>query len=123
MHLQLDDVDEPDLYPMRYDAVLKYADECSPSYSSFRLPAQLVPNPVNETATIPSASEIETKIEPKSSKEYVCTKPTNWSVLHDGKEVELLNPFHSLVSLNSCSTSGWLLPFQRSGHGFNSLPN
>ena len=33
-NLQLDDVDEPDLYPMRYDAVLKYADECSPSYSA-----------------------------------------------------------------------------------------
>ena len=26
--LQLDDVDEPDLYPMRYHAVLAYADEC-----------------------------------------------------------------------------------------------
>ena len=64
--LQLDNVDEPDLYPMRYDTVLKYADECSPSYSSFRLPAQLVPNPVNETATIPSTSETES--ESKSGK-------------------------------------------------------
>ena len=50
--LQLDDVDEPELYPMRYDAaVLDYADVCSPSYSSFRLPAELVPSSVNETAT------------------------------------------------------------------------
>ena len=37
--LQLDDVDEPDLHPMEYDAVRKYADERSPSYSSSRLSA------------------------------------------------------------------------------------
>ena len=41
--LQLDNVDESDLYPMRFDAALKYADETCPSYSSFRLPAQLIP--------------------------------------------------------------------------------
>ena len=73
--LQLDDVvDELDLYPMKYYAVLKYADESCPLYySSFRLPAQFVPNPVNETATMPSTSE--TKIE--SSKEYICTEPVD----------------------------------------------
>ena len=37
-NLQLDNVDEPDLYPMKYDAVLVYAGETCPSYSSFRLP-------------------------------------------------------------------------------------
>ena len=49
--LQPDDVNEPDSCPMIYYAVLKYADETCPSYSSFRLPVQLVPNPVNETVT------------------------------------------------------------------------
>ena len=75
---------------MRYDAVLKYADETCPSYSSFRFPAQLLSNPVNETTTLLLTSESETK----SSKEYVCTKPANWSVLNgeDGRAIESI-PF------------------------------
>ena len=49
--LQLDDViNEPELYPMIYDAVFAYADECNPSYSSFRLPAQILFDPINETS-------------------------------------------------------------------------
>ena len=84
--LQLGDVDEPDLYVMRYDAVLKYADETCPSYSSFRLPAQLVPSPINETATIPAGSES------KSSTEYVCTNPVNWTVLNDGEDDRAIEP-------------------------------
>ena len=51
IQLQLDDVDEPELYPSRYNAVLRYADKTCPLYSGFRLPAQLVSNPVNEKAT------------------------------------------------------------------------
>ena len=73
--LQLDDIDEPELYPMRYDAVVAFADECSESYSSFRLPSHLVPNPVNETATIH-----------ENCKEYIQTDPTCWTVLKDGKD-------------------------------------
>ena len=83
--LQLDDVDEPDLYPIRYDAVLKYADESCPSYSSLRLSAQLVSNPINETAT-PASTENE------SSKEYICTKPENWTVLNNGEEGRTIEP-------------------------------
>ena len=69
--LQLDDVDEPDLYPMRYDAVLKYADETCPSYSSFRLPVQLDLDSVNEPAMLRSESES------KDCKEYICRKHEN----------------------------------------------
>ena len=43
---------------MKYGAVLKDGDEICSSYSSFRLPAKLVPNPVNEIATL-STSESE----------------------------------------------------------------
>mmetsp|Transcript_14101 Transcript_14101/g.29807 ORF Transcript_14101/g.29807 Transcript_14101/m.29807 type:complete len:96 (-) Transcript_14101:532-819(-) len=60
---------------MRYDAVVAYGDECSESYSSCRLPSHLVPNPVNETATIH-----------KNCKEYIQTDPTCWNVLKDGKD-------------------------------------
>ena len=51
--LQLvENVDEPELvYPMRCNAALAYADECSTSNSSFRLPAQLLSNYVNESAS------------------------------------------------------------------------
>ena len=70
--LQLDDVDEPELYPMRYDAVLAYADECSELYDSFRLPSELVPNPVNEIAT-------------QNCTEYTQTDPISWTVLKDGE--------------------------------------
>ena len=84
--LQLDNVDEPDLYPMRYDAVLKYANKTCLSYSSFRLPVQLVPNPINETATIPPTSESKSQ----SSKEYVYTEPVNWTVLHDGEDGRII---------------------------------
>ena len=76
--LQLDDVGEPDFYPMRYDVVRKYADKTCPSYSSFRLLAQLVPNSGNERATMPPSTESE------SSKEYICTRPENWTVLNNG---------------------------------------
>ena len=63
---------EMDLYPMRYDAVLKYADEACPSDSSFRLPEQLLPNPANGTATPPRSAESESDRNPH---EYDCTKP------------------------------------------------
>ena len=57
---------------MRYYAVLAYdADECSPLYSSFRLPAQLVPKPVNETAS-------------QNCKKYIQTELERWTVLEDG---------------------------------------
>ena len=68
---------------MRYDTVLKYADESRPLYSSFRLPAHLVPNPINETA-ISSESE--------NCKEYIKTVPTNWTVLNDGKDGRTIEP-------------------------------
>ena len=77
--LQLDDVDEPELYPMRYDAVVAYADESCPSYSSFRLPVELVPNPVNERAS-------------QNCKEYIWTDPTYWTVLKDGEDVRIIEP-------------------------------
>ena len=80
----LDNVDEPELYLMRYDAVLAYADECSSSpYSSFRLSVELVPHPVNETAR-------------QNCKEYIWTKPESWAVLKRAKMEEPLNPFHTL---------------------------
>ena len=53
-----------------------HADETCPSYSSFRLPAQLILNPANETAT-PASSESESK----NCKEYVCTKPEDWTAM------------------------------------------
>ena len=59
--LQLDDADEPELNSMRYDAVLICANEDSMSYISFRLPAKLFTNPVNETDS-------------QNCKEYVSTK-------------------------------------------------
>ena len=49
--LQLNDVNEPDLYPMRCDAALAYADERSASFDIFRLPAQLLSTPANKSAT------------------------------------------------------------------------
>ena len=84
--LQLDDVNEPDFYPMRYDDVRKYADDTCSLYSSFRLPAQLVPNPVSKTAT-PSSSESE------NHKEYICTTPENWTVLKDGDDGRTIESF------------------------------
>ena len=80
-----DNINSSDLYSIRYDAVLAYADETCPFYSSCRLPAQLVPNPVNETA-LPVSTESE------SSKEYVCTKPENWRVLNDGEVGRTIKP-------------------------------
>ena len=84
--LQLDDVDEPDLHPMRYDAVLAYADETCPSYSSFGLPAQFIPNPVNEIATSTPRTNSE------NCKEYIKTNPKNWTVLKDGKDGRTIDP-------------------------------
>ena len=70
-------MNEPELYSMRYYAVLKYAEETCPSYSSFRFPAQLVPNPINEIAT---------SSESKNCKEYVQIVPTSWTVLKDNED-------------------------------------
>ena len=69
---------------MRYDAVLKYVDETCPLYSIFRLPAQLVPKPVNETA-MPSS-------ESGNCKEYIKTVPMSWTVLKDGEDGRTIEP-------------------------------
>ena len=69
---------------MRYAAVLMYADESCPSYSSFRPPVQFVPKPVNEIA-IPS-SEIE------NCKEYVNIEPVDWTILKDGEDGRTIEP-------------------------------
>ena len=64
---------------MRYNAVLAYADECSESYDSFRLPLELVPNPVNKTAT-------------QNCTEYTQTDPMSWTVLKDGEDGRPIEP-------------------------------
>eukprot|EP00956_Cyclotella_meneghiniana_P024576 scaffold49508_cov47-Cyclotella_meneghiniana.AAC.9 len=49
--LELDD--EPGAhYPMRYDAVLKYADETHSNFHSFHLPIGILPDPEDETVTL-----------------------------------------------------------------------
>jgi hypothetical protein len=39
-------------YPMRYDAVVRYADETHRAFSSFRLPAHAVSNPAQEVVVV-----------------------------------------------------------------------
>ena len=46
-----DDIDEAELYPMRYDEVLAYADADSASFTSFRLLVQILYNPVKNQLT------------------------------------------------------------------------
>ena len=86
---QLDDPDyqdEDNLYPMRYDAVLAYADEDSLSFSSFRLPTHSLTNPSNESA---SAAATTTD---HNYKEYVRTEPENWKLLKDGAPGRTIEP-------------------------------
>ena len=97
--LQLDYVDESELYPMKYDAVLAYADESSLSYSSFRVLAQLVHNPLNlcpykawELDSDGEDGRITRSSESKNCKEYIKTKPENWTVLKDGKDGRIVEP-------------------------------
>ena len=86
---QLDDPDyqdEDNLYPMRYDAVLAYADEDSSSFSSFRFPTQSLTNPSNE-----SASAAATTIG-QNCKEYIRKEPENWKLLKDGAPGRTIEP-------------------------------
>ena len=86
--LQLDDVNEPDLYPMRYDVVLAYADECNVCFGSFRLHSYCVPNPSGKSA---SCSSMSTSSE--NCKEYVRKKPENcWTVLNVGEAGRTIGP-------------------------------
>ena len=66
---------------MRYDAVLEYANEHSPSNCSFRLPAMLLStNPVNKTAT-----------NSQNRKEFVPTDLESFNLLKDdaaGRTIE-----------------------------------
>ena len=78
--LQLDDaLYEPELYPMRYGKVLSYGDENRPSYSSFKLLTELVPYPINKTAT-------------QNWKEGIQTDPTNWTVPKDSAAGRIIEP-------------------------------
>jgi hypothetical protein len=50
--LQLDEEREGETYPMRYDAVLHYADEQHPNFSRFHLPDGLLEDPADEEITL-----------------------------------------------------------------------
>ena len=77
---ELIDVDKPELYFMRHDtAVLAYADEDSPLYSSFRLPMELVPSPVNKSAR-------------QNCKEYVWMDLMSWIVRKDDTAGRIIAP-------------------------------
>ena len=53
-YFQLELDDEPGVYyPMRYDAVLHYADEGQRKYLSYHLPNSVPANPVSETVRVP----------------------------------------------------------------------
>ena len=72
--LELDD--EPGAYyPMRYDAVLKYADETHGRFSSYHLPTDILPDPEDETVTL---AQLANSILPTSRQ---TSHPTD--VLHD----------------------------------------
>ena len=73
--LQLDNLDEPELHPIRYETILPYADKCNPFYRSFRLPPQLLSNPVNESASTSC----------EKFKHCIRTDLTSWAVLKDNE--------------------------------------
>ena len=69
--MQLDDVDEDELYPMTYDAVLKYANQFIGSFSSFRLQ-------IHHPLIYPG-----NKLVNQNCKEYVRTNQESWNLLKD----------------------------------------
>ena len=57
-HFQLELDNEPgSFYAMRYDAVVRYADETHRSFSSFRLPAHALSDPANEAVVVEDVDE------------------------------------------------------------------
>ena len=73
--LELDD--EPGAhYPMRYDAVLKYADETHRNFHTFHLPIQLLPDPEDETITLADLANLRTTTSRPTSQPTVLHNPT-----------------------------------------------
>jgi hypothetical protein len=57
-HFQLELDNEPgSFYAMRYDAVVRYADETHRSFSSFRLPAHALSDPANDAVVVEDVDE------------------------------------------------------------------
>ena len=67
---------------MRYDSLLAYTDECSPPYISYRLPAELVANPVKTAGTTSG----------ENKKQYTHIDPMSWTVLKNGDTGIIVEP-------------------------------
>ena len=68
---------------MRYNAVLPYVDETSPSFPSFRFPAHLLSNHENKSVTTAE----------NCKKKYIHMYRKSWIVLKDseaGRTIELI---------------------------------
>jgi hypothetical protein len=75
-HFQLKLDNEPgSFYAMRYDAVLRYADETHRSFSSFCLPAHALSDPANEAVVVEDVDEDD-----DDDDDFLTTPPTKDTV-------------------------------------------